>query len=199
VLAYTDDEKAALESSFCSLAGLVRVATPEPVRLWTGVGDFPITGSAFDPDGSIFVGSRLINLPTFQRMWNGLAERITLTLTGVTDDMRAAAYDDADDIRGAIVRLGITVLDRDWQQIGPVHWLRKGRVDVIETDNKPGERERIKTISFSIGSALTGRRIPGSGVWTNADQQSRPGSGDDRFCERTPLMTQQTEVKWPNF
>lgn len=199
-LAYSADELDALESDFCSFAGLVRVATPIPVRLWTGIGDFPVLNSAFDPDGSVFKGAaRLIDMPAFQRIWNGLAERVTITLTGVTDDMQALAYDDADDVRGAIVRLGIAVLDRDWQQVGAVRWLRRGRVDQIETENRPGNRERIKTISFSVGSQLTGRQVPGAGTYTNADQQSRPGSSDDRFCERTPLMNVQKVIKWPAF
>lgn len=197
---YSDEEKAALAGEFVSFAGLVRVATPDPLRLWTGVGDIAIDDSAFDPDGSIFRGGgRLIGLPAFQRMFNGLAERITVTLEGVTDEMRAIVYEEADDIRGAVLRLGFAILDGDWQQIGPVRWMRRGRVDTIETDNQPGERERIKTISFSIGSQLTGRRIPGSGVYTNADQQSRPGSETDRFCERTSIMTAQTVIKWPSF
>ncbi len=196
---YTEEEKAALESRFCSFAGLVRVATPDPVYLWTGVGDFPVVDSAFDPDGTLYRGGgRIIDLPGFQRIWNGLAERITITLTGVTDDMRALVYEEADDVRGAIVRLGLAILDGDWQQIGPVRWLRRGRVDVIETHNRPGERERVKTIAFSLGSQLTGRKVPGSGVYTNADQQSRPGSEDDKGCERTPLMTENTVMRWPD-
>lgn len=199
-ITYTADEKAALEGPFCSFAGLIRVATPVPVRLWTGFGDIAIDDSAFDPDGSVFMGAgRLIDLPAFQRMWNGLAERITITLSGVDDDMRTLAYDEADDVRGAVVRLGLVILGGDWEQIGPPRWLRRGRVDTIETENIAGERERIKTIKFSLGSQMTGRKIPGSGVYTNADQQSRPGSEDDRFCERTPLMSAQVVIKWPNF
>lgn len=199
-ITYTNEEKAALEGRFCSFAGLVRVATPDPVRLWTGRGDFAVVNSAFDPDGAIFKGAaRLIDLPTFERIWNGLAERVTLTLSGVTDDMRQIAYDEADDTRGAVVRLGIAILGDSWEQIGPVRWLRRGRVDVIETDNRPGNRQRIKTISFSLGSQLTGRQVPGAGTWTNADQQSRPGSEDDQFCERTPLMTETRDIDWPHF
>lgn len=195
---YTSDEQAALEGEFLSFAGLIRVATPDPLRLWTGVGDIGITGSAFDPDGSVFQGAgRLIDLPAFQRMWNGLAERITVTLECVSDEMRAILYDEADDYRGAIVRLGLVIFDQNWAQIGDVHWARRGRVDMIETAIWPGERELIKTIGFSIGSQLTGRKVPGSGSYTSADQQSRPGSEDDRFCERTPLMTEQLQVRWP--
>jgi hypothetical protein len=199
-ITYSNEEKAALEGEICSFAGLIRVATADPARLWTGIGDFPVVNSTFDPDGAIFKGAgQLINLPAFERIWNGLAERVTITLSGVSDDIRALAYAEADDVRGAIVRMGLCILDGDWQQLGPVRWLRRGRVDVIETENKPGERERIKTISFSLGSQLTGRKIPGAGTWTNADQQSRPGSEDDRFCERTPLMTQNSVVAWPSF
>lgn len=198
-IAWTSDEKARLESGRCSYAGLVRIATPDPAYLWTGLGDFPVINSAFDPDGTIYRGSRLVNLPAFQRIWNGLAERIDITLTGVPDDMRALVYEQADDIRGAVVRLGLVVLDGDGVQVGRAFWLRRGRVDVIETDSIPGERERIKTIKFSLGSQLTGRKVPGSGTYTNADQQPRPGSEDDRFCERTPMMTQNMTMRWPDY
>jgi hypothetical protein len=195
---YTAVELSALESEFLTFAGLVRIGTPSVVRLWNGIGDLVTVNSAFDPDASVWMGAaRLIDMPTFQALWNGLAERITVTLTGVTDDMRSLVYDEAADVRGAVVRLGIAILDNDWQQIGPVRWLRRGRCDVLETDNRPGERERIKTISLSLGSQLTGRRVPGSGAYTNADQQARPGSSTDRFCERTPLMTGNLVIKWP--
>lgn len=196
---YTSDEKAQLEGQHCSFAGLVRVATPDPLRLWTGFGEFPVQDSAFDPDGTVFKGTRLIDWPTFIRIYNGLSERIDVTFDGVSDDMRDRVYEEADDIRGAILRMALVVLGANYQQIGPPRWLRRGRIDVIDTDNRPNGRERIKTIKFSLGSQLTGRMVPGSGVYTNADQQSRPGSEDDRFCERTPMMTQSLVLRWPDF
>lgn len=196
---YEADEIAQLEGPFCSFAGLVRVGTPDPLRLWTGIGDFPVDDSAFDPDGSVFKGSRLVDLPSFIRIWNGLSERIDVLLDGVSDEMRDRVYEEADDIRGAHLRMAIVVLGANYEQVGPPRWLRRGRVDVIETDNQAAGRERIKTIKFSLGSQLTGRMVPGSGVYTNADQQSRPGSEDDRFCERTPGMTQQKTIRWPDF
>lgn len=196
-ITYTPDEIAILESGACRWAGLIRVATPDPARLWTGFGDFPVLDSAYDADGDVYRGGgRYLGMPAFQRLMNGLAERITITLSGVTDDMRALVYEEAADVRGAILRMGLVLFDETYGQVGPVRWLRRGRVDVIETSNQPGERERIKTIEFSIGSLFTGRKVPGQGTWTNADQQARPGSEDDRFCERTPLMT-ETSKDWP--
>src|SRR5262245_14051872 len=148
-LSFTTAQAAILESEFCSFIGLVRVATPAPVRLWTGVGDFPVVNSAFDVDGTIYKGGgRLISLPIFQRIWNGIAERISVVLNGVTADMQALVYDEADDVRGAILRMGIAILDGDWKQVGPVRWLRRGRVDMIETDNAPGDGERTRQIIF---------------------------------------------------
>lgn len=197
-IVYTDAEKAILGSGRCSFVGLVRVATPSPVRLWTGTGSFLVNDNAFDPDDTEYLGgARLISLPSFQRMFNGLAERIVYTLSGVSQEMRDLATEEADDIRGAIVRMGIMVIGPDWAQVGPVRWLRRGRIDVIETSNEPGEDgERIRTIEFSVGSYLTGRKIPGSGVWTTADQNSRPGSEDDRFFDRMPLMDDLVK-RWP--
>jgi hypothetical protein len=198
--AWTTAEKEALEGRVIQLGGLVRVATPVPVRLWSGIGDLPVTGSAFDADGTIYKGGgRLISLPAFQRLWNGLAERIDIDLIAVTDDMWSAVYEEADDIRGARLRLGIVLFDENYAQIGSIKWARRGTVDVIRTSNKPGKNERVKTISFSLGSQFTGRRNPGAGAWTNADQRSRPGSEDDRACERTSLMTVNSVKEWPAF
>lgn len=197
-ITYSAPEIAILEGGSCRYAGLVRVDTLTPVRLWTGVGDLPVDDSTFDVDGMLYQGGgRLIDLPSFQRLINGIAERITFTLNGVTDDMRAMVYEDAAEVRGAAVRLGLAIFDGAWAQVGPVRWLKRGRIDTIETVNDAdGKGGRIKSIEFSVGSAFTGRKVRGSGTWTNADQQSRPGSADDRFCERTPLMTAATK-KWP--
>lgn len=197
-IVYSAGEKTILESGSCRYAGLVRVDTPDPVRLWTGVGDLPVDDSTFDADGAIYQGGgRLIDLPGFQRLINGIAERVTFTLNNITDDMRTLVYDIAPDVHGAAVRFGLVIFDADWAQVGPVRWLKRGRIDTIETVNEPdGKGNRVKSIELSAGSFFTGRKVPGSGTWTNADQQSRPGSEDDRFCERTPLMTQAVK-KWP--
>lgn len=197
-LDYDADEIAVLESESCSWAGLIRIATPSPVRLWTGIGDFPVVNSPFDADGTVFEGGgRLINLPTFQRLANGIADRVLITLSGVTDDMRDLVYEEAEDVKGALFRLMLVVLDENWQQVGDVHGLSRGRVDVLETTNDPDGRKRIKTISLSVGSDMTGRAVKLAGTYTNADQQMRPGSEDDRACERTPLMSQSMVIKWP--
>lgn len=197
-IVYTNTEKLILQGGACRYAGLVRIATPTPVRLWTGVGDLPVNDSVCDPDGTIFQGGgRLVDLPSFQRLINGIAERIVFTLNNVTDDMRTLVYDIAPDVHGAGVRLGLVIFDGDWRQVGPVRWLKRGRIDTIETSNEPGPKgERMKSIELSVGSFFTGRKVPGQGAWTNADQQSRPGSEDDRFCERTTLMT-AAQKAWP--
>ena len=198
LIVYTADEKSALESGTCIYGGLVRVATPTPVRMWTGIGDLPVDDSTFDADGAIYKGSgRLINLPTFQRLINGIAERVTFTLNNITDDMRALAYEEAEDVRGSAVRLGLVIFNTEFAQIGPVRWMKSGRIDTIETRNDPdGQGNRIKSIEFSVGSFFTGRKVPGSGTWTNADQQARTGSSTDRFCEWTPSLITTTK-SWP--
>jgi hypothetical protein len=198
-ITYSADEKAALQSGRCSLIGLVRIATPVPVRLWTGTGDFPILDSAFDVDGDAFKGgARLISMPAFQTMFNGLAERIVVTLSGVTQEMRDLAATEAADIRGAIFRLGIALLDENFAQLGSARWLRRGRIDVISSNSQSQDNgERVRTLEFSIGSLMTGRKVPGSGVYTHADQTSRPGSEDDRGLERMTLMANAT-MRWPS-
>jgi hypothetical protein len=198
-IVYSNTEKLILEGGACRYAGLIRIATPTPVRLWTGPGDLPVDNSNFDADGAIYQGAgRLIGLPEFQRLINGIAERVSVTLNGVTDDMRAIVYDLADDVHFAAVRLGLVIFDDAWAQVGPVRWLKRGRIDTIETDNRPGPgATRLKSIELSVGSFFTGRKVGGQGTWTNADQQSRSGSSDDRFCERTPLLN-HWEKSWPN-
>jgi hypothetical protein len=197
-MAWPSEQIAILDSGRFRLGGLVRVATPSPVRLWTGIGDLPIVDSAFDADNDIYKGGpRLITMPAFQRMFNGLAERITISLNGVSPAMRDLAYDERADIKGAIFRLGLVILDDDYQQEGDVQWLRRGRIDVIEISSDAGNNgERIRTLEFSVGSFFTGRKELQPGTWTQADQQSRPGSEDDRFCEWTSMLF--GEKRWPS-
>lgn len=196
---WTADEITALRGGHLSWSGLVRIATPSPVRLWCGVGDLRVVNSAFDADNTLYLGAHhLITFPQFQALWNGLAERVVVTLDGVTDEMRTLAYDEADDVIGAIVRLAIILFDTDYQQVGKIRWSRRGRCDVIETSNRPGRLGgRIKSISLSLGSQMTGRVVPGQGMWTLADQQSRPGSSTDLFFERTITESQERTIKWP--
>lgn len=196
---WTAPEIAALRSGHLSWSGLVRIATPSPARFWCGVGDLAVVNSAFDADGTVYPGGRhLVSFPQFQSLWNGLAERVVVTLDGVTDEMRTLAYDEAADVRGAIVRLAIILFDGDYQQVGKIRWLRRGRCDVIETSNRPGSLGgRVKSISLSLGSQMTGRVVPGQGMWTLMDQQSRPGSSTDLFFERTITESQERTIKWP--
>lgn len=197
-LVYSAEEKAILESGQCNYVGLVKIEMPEPVRLSTAVGDIPVFNSAFDANGTIYQGgARLISLPTFQRIANAIAERVTYVLSGVTDEMKALATTYADDLKGSVIRMGVMILNEEFGQVGPVRWLRRGRADMITTENKAEGGQRFRSIEISAGSYFTGRKVPAQGTFTNADHQARAGNSTDRFCERTPLYNRDTLLRWP--
>ena len=195
LVVYSDREKEILESGRCSFAGLVKVETPEPARLWTGNGDIVIVNSAFDPGGATYLGSeRLLTVPNFQRLVNAVAQRTTYTLSGATDKMADYVEDHRAEIHDAIVRFGLVVLGDNYGQVGPVRWLRRARCDMIAVSNNVSGGIRTRIIELSVGTLATGRKVPNSGTFTNADQQQR--SPGDRFCERTSLMRNMTEKAW---
>ena len=104
---------------------LVRIETTESVfRLWAGVGDYrTAAGDELDAEGATFTGIGIVgDIPALRQLIGGVAERITLSLDGLTDALLSLADDDASTVKGAIVNIGIVFFDGDWQDVAPVAW-----------------------------------------------------------------------------
>lgn len=167
-------------------------------RLWLGVGDCEAGIDADDGAGATYHGlGELLGVPQFQQLVNGTAERVTFALSGVSASVVALANNHADDVKNVPLLVGIGVFGPDWQLLAAPTWLRRFVVDYLSVSQDPTDGEPIRTLSLSARSFLTGRRRPGLSFYTDRDQQAL--SAGDRFCERTPIYSQEVTKVWPRF
>jgi len=189
--------KAQIDGRLIRMSWLVRLATEEPVRVWFGIGDIEHGIDAVETEGGIYKGiGTLLEMPPLQQLTNGTAERIDLSMSGVSAEIVALADADAPEVRSKRVDIGIMFFDEDWQPLSDTMWVWSGEADVIKTSSQSSaDFTRTRTVTLSIGSDLTGRRRPKLSYWTRAQQRRR--SPDDAFCDRTAIYSQGSSIKWP--
>jgi hypothetical protein len=195
-------EIAALELDVQNIAAFFRVETePNPVLLWLGFGHIAVTNT-LDPDGTEYVGfGEIFDLPTFNQMLNGAAQRVEFALSGVSGDVLAVASgNDAEIISGARTSVGIGFLGTDWQLLGAVHWFANYTADFLSTqqaETTDPEQPIIRKVVLSAGSLMTARRRPSLSYLTNQDQQAR--STGDMFCNLVGRYAHGWIKPWPQF
>jgi hypothetical protein len=170
----------------------------EPFRMWLGVGHVRAGIDAEDDDGgAIYKGmGQMLNVPTFQQLVNGAAERVTFQLSGVPQEVVSLASGGANEVKGAPLAVGIGVFDAEWQLAGNPVWLKRFTVDFLSLQRQQaGAEEAIYTVGLSARSIFTGRRRPGLSFFTDEEQQRR--SPGDRFCEHTRRYALQAGKAWP--
>lgn len=199
MLALNDAEIDALASGTQQLGVFFRMAVDPVARLWLGVGDCEGGINAYDETSAVYSGlGELIDVPAVQQLINGVADRVTFNVSGVSERTLTLASSESDDVKGAITALGICLFGASWQQLGVPKWLFRGRADFVTLNQQSASDGGItRMIELSVGSLFTGRRRRGLTYLTNQDQQTRhPG---DRFCERTVLYEQGVDKVWPVF
>jgi hypothetical protein len=169
----------------------------QPFRMWLGVGDCRAGIDAEDEGeggaGAIYRGmGEMLNVPAFQQLINGTAERVSFTLSGVPPRAIELAAEESDEVKGAPLNVGLGAFDADWQLVAPPVWLKRFVVDFLSVQmQQSGMDEAVHTISLSARSIFTGRRRPGLSFFTDDDQQAR--SPGDRFCEHVRRYSNETK------
>lgn len=195
----SDDEIDALASDTQKIGIFFRMATDPVVRLWLGIGDIKPGINAYDPtsDNDVYSGlGQLIDVPALQQLINGVADRVTFHVSGVSADTSALASTEANTVKGKAVAVGICLFGAAWQQLGVPIWLWRGTADFVTRQQQSNGSTTTRVIELSVGSLFTGRRRRGLSYLTDRDQQLR--SPGDKFCERTVLLSQFEKV-WPTF
>lgn len=192
--AFTGDAAAAIASDSCRLAIFWRLASDPPARFWSGPGAYELPPDTVETEGGAYVGGgRIGELPVISQLINGVAERVEFALSGV-DAVIFAQFDaESEQLCEKEVRLGIVVLDADWQPVSDCFWLWTAVSDSTDCDWAGGQR----VISLSAGSAMTGRARSALVFYSDAHQQRR--SPGDRFCERTQRYRLGSVKAWPRF
>lgn len=182
-------------------AGIVfRVATDPPIRLWSGaIRDIALPADNIETEeGAVYQSMGLLtDIPTFNQLLNGQAERVEFGLSGVAinGEMAAIASTEAADIRDVEVNLGLLVFDANWQRISPVAWLAAYVADSLTVERQGSSDGQTRTVKLSCGSLMTGRRRPAIAYWTDPDQRRR--SADDSFFDQVRQYSISTTKVWP--
>lgn len=195
----TPEQAEVVASNTADLAILFRLATPTPLRIWSGSGDLEIGSDAIEPLGATYMGVGSIGpLPEMSELINGVAERVAFSFSGSDVNMAAVADGDAFTIRNATINIGILPLDDELQAIATPLWFRRLVADSLSIDLTSDEAgKQVVTVTLSATTAFSGRRRAPISYFTDVDQKRR--SPDDRFCERTPLYSQGVTKVWPKF
>jgi hypothetical protein len=202
MIEFNDAELTVMESDVVNIGVFFRLDTTPPVRIWLGFGEVDPGVNLLDASGAQYLGfGEIATLPPFRQLTNGAAERITLTLSGVSGDvLTIASGGDSEQVKGKNVSYGFAVMAANWSLLGPIHWCANYTADYLSITQEVTDDPHhpiIRTVSLSCGTLLTGRRRPGLAYFSDQDQQARfPG---DRFCERTPVYANGFSKAWPIF
>ncbi|WP_374322627.1 hypothetical protein [Brevundimonas sp.] len=181
-------------------AVFLRIGTDPVARAWSGVGGFTLPPDAVETEGGRYLGCGWMqNLPAIEVLLNGAAESVTFNVSGV-DDRTVALVDDTRGVRGVPAHLGVMFYGPRWTRT-PVQWFRRWRVDMVgsreiavSSDGMDAEAVSM-SVSLTLGSERTSRRVGQPALWTHAEQQ-RLHPGDNSMSLVGRLSADATRP-WP--
>lgn len=102
---------------------LVRIATPEPARLWSGPGDLYIPLDDVETEITPYLGGGelLGGLDEIEQLINGSAQRLDVSVSGVSLATANLFQQEMGDLKGAAMDIGVVIFDDAWQ-ISGVTW-----------------------------------------------------------------------------
>lgn len=170
---------------------LIKIDTPEPARVWSGVGPLVIPADIVEAAPATYLGAgELLGVPDFQQLLNGVAERLEISVSGVSDETLRLALEDAPDVANAPMYVGRVDFDANWQIID-VEWEATFRCDCLTVESQAGNGTRIRTLKLSVGTDDTGRSYAPASYFTDADQRLR--SATDKIFDHVARISRGTE------
>jgi hypothetical protein len=174
---------------------LIRLKEGDPIRAWTGPGDLYLPPDDVDEAGGIYQGIGLVGeVPALRQLIGGTAERIEFSLSGVDEKTVSLADEEADEVIGAPLHVGVVFFDEDWQST-PICWAWDGTADMPSVDQDGSGGQVVRQVKLSVASAYTDRTRPFLAFLTDADQRRR--SPTDAFCCRVAGYSIDSTIKWP--
>lgn len=169
---------------------LLRVATEPVARVCSGAAPIIIPADSIENTPAKYLGGgTLVEIPELEQVINGTAQRISITVSGVSPQAVKLFTEEAESLKGAPVHIGIAYQDDDWQ-ITEVEWLAELRCDFPTASGTRTSR----SVSISIGSSDTDRSKAPANWWTPAGQ--RKISPTDRVCDNVPGYTALTSRRF---
>jgi hypothetical protein len=169
-----------------------------PLRLWTGFGDYPLSSDEVDKLGGNYKGGIILAWPRLRFPINGTSAIETFPLSGVRQEAIRLVADDAEQLDGAIVNIGLLELING-QPAGNIAWVLDGVANSAQSQCDPvtgrGQIATTATVNLQIVTGEVDRKHSTMSNWTGAEQRRRyPG---DAFCDRTSIYDIGTSQKWP--
>jgi hypothetical protein len=165
---------------------LLRFGTDPVARICSGVNPIILPPNLVDDEPAYYLGGgKLVEVPELEQVINGTALRIPVTVSGVSAATVKFFREEAEQLQGASVHIGVAHQDDAWQ-IAEVEWLGELRCDVPARQYSRFSR----SITISLGSDNTDRSNAPVAFWTPADQRRR--SPTDQFFDHVPGISQGT-------
>jgi hypothetical protein len=174
---------------------IFRLETDEPAMLWTGHGDLLLPADGVLDEVTVALGGGdLVNLPDLEQLINGTAQRVEITLSGVSERTAALAAEEAAQVSGAPAYIGRIQFDENWQQVGDVawEWAGEGRGLIVAGDD--GNDGRTRALTLKLGSGDTTRSRAPLAFFTDADQ--RRDFPTDSFFSHVAGINAGTSRRW---
>ncbi len=171
------------------------IGTDEPGIFWTGHTDLLLAPDDILPAPAIALGGgELVNLPDLEALINGTAQRVEVTVSGVSGETIRFAKQEAAQVPGAPVHIGRVEFDDDWQLAGPVEWEWSGEGQKLTVASDPSDRGRRRTIVLQIAAGATTRSRAPFAFFTDADQ--RRDFPDDAIFSHVAGINAGTSRRW---
>ncbi len=151
---------------------VVYIETDQPAVFWTGHTDLLLPADDVLDAPTIASGAgELVDLPELEGLLNGTAQRVDVTMSGVSPDVIRYAQEEAPQVPGCAVRIGRVSFDEDWQLAGPVEWEWSGEGQKLTVGSDPNSNGRVRQIIFSVAAGDTTRSRSPFAFFTDADQR----------------------------
>jgi hypothetical protein len=175
-----------------------RLDTDPALHIWMGVNDIPAGFDSIDEDGTVYLGGgRLLNVPTLEVLINGQADEVEFGISGIDPKSAQKVLDEMPDVRGKEVHVGITVLDKYYQPLGPIIPLWSGTASHPIDHDPPvtGYEPRSMTLSLAIVSGNWTRSRPALSMWVPAHHKALYPT--DKFCDGVARLARGVAPAWP--
>lgn len=171
-----------------------RIGTPDAALFWSGHTDLFLPADDVLPEDAIALGGGdLISIPDLDQLINGVAQRLEITLSGVSERTVALAQEVAPDVPGASVDIGMVRFGADWQPTG-VTWEWSGEARGLGVGSQPSDKGRTRTLTLTIAAGDTTRSRAPIAYFTDPDQRRR--SSDDAVFDHVAGISQGTSRRW---
>lgn len=162
----------------------------DPGALWTGLGWLDLPADAVLPVTTRFLGGgALVSLPDFQQLINGIADRLSLGVSGVAMETMRLAMEQSVGVKDCDIYLGRVSFDAQWQ-VSTVAWIGEFRADKITTEHQNDQR----SIALSVSTQNTGRNSAPTAFFTQNDQRKR--SNDDEYFVNVSALVAGTSRRF---